>query len=102
MPLNNQPRPAGAAPRIHYGFVVLGLVILVVFSALGLARFGYTSILPSMQRALQLSNTQTGRLQSWNLVGYLVTVLVAGLLAARFGPRRVIAVALLVVAAGLG
>ena len=99
---NDQPRTAGAVGRIHYGLVVLGLVILVVFSALGLARFGYTSILPAMQEAMKLSNTQTGVLQSWNLVGYLVTVVAAGLLAARFGPRVVIAVALLVVAAGLG
>ncbi len=90
------------AGRLHYGVVVLGLVILVVFSALGLARFGYTSILPAMQEALHLSNTQTGVLQSWNLVGYLVTVAAAGLLAARFGPRVVIGVALVVVAAGMG
>jgi len=96
------PSPASAPGRVHYGLVVLGLVILVVFSALGLARFGYTSILPAMQEALGLSNTQTGVLQSWNLVGYLVTVVVAGVLAARFGPRMVIAVSLLVVAAGMG
>jgi len=99
---NDPPRTASAAGRVHYGVVVLGLVILVVFSALGLARFGYTSILPAMQEALKLSNTQTGVLQSWNLIGYLVTVVFAGVLAARFGPRVVIAVALLVVAAGLG
>ena len=99
---NNQPRQTGKAGRLHYGFVVLGLVILVVFSALGLARFGYTSILPAMQAALQLSNTQTGVLQSWNLIGYLVTVVFSGVLAARFGPRVVIAVGLLVVALGMG
>jgi MFS family permease len=98
---NDPPKHAGAAGRIHYGFVVLGLVILVVFGALGLARFGYTSILPAMQEALQLSNTQTGVLQSWNLLGYLVTVVIAGVLAARFGPRGVISVALLVVSAGM-
>ena len=99
---NNHPRQTGKAGRLHYGFVVLGLVILVVFSALGLARFGYTSILPAMQAALQLSNTQTGVLQSWNLIGYLVTVVFSGVLAARFGPRVVIAVGLLVVALGMG
>jgi MFS family permease len=99
---NNARLHARAAGGIHYGFVVLGLVILVVFSALGLARFGYTSILPAMQGALKLSNTQAGVLQSWNLVGYLVTVVWAGALAARFGPRVVIAVALLVVATGMG
>ncbi len=94
--------PSRTSTGLHYGVVVLGLVVLVVFSALGLARFGYTSILPTMQEALQLSNTQTGVLQSWNLVGYLATVVLAGALATRFGPRLVIAFALLVVAAGLG
>ena len=85
-----EPAPAHNANRcVHYGYVVLGLVILVVFSALGLARFGYTSILPAMQEALHLTNSQTGALQSWNLVGYLVTVVFAGILAARFGPRAI-------------
>jgi MFS family permease len=87
--------------RLHYGFVVLALVVLVVFSALGLARFGYTSILPAMQEALHLTNTQTGALQSWNLLGYMLTVAGAGMLAARFGPRIVISVALLIVASAM-
>lgn len=85
----------------HYGFVVLGTVVMVVFCALGLARFGYTSILPSMQEALGLTNTQTGLLQSWNLLGYMLTVAGAGALAARRGPRAVITAALLVVALGM-
>jgi MFS family permease len=101
MQITEQTQSTGTIDRVHYGIVVLGLVILVVFGALGLARFGYTSILPAMQEALKLSNTQTGILQSWNLVGYLVTVALAGVLAARFGPRVVITVGLLVVAAGM-
>jgi MFS family permease len=84
--------------RLHYGIAVLGLIVLSVFSALGLARFGYTSILPAMQQALGLSNTQTGQLQTLNLVGYLLAVVPAGMLASRFGPRIVIAVSLFVVA----
>jgi sugar phosphate permease len=102
MLVNNQPRSVSNQGRTHYGFVVLGLVNLVVFSALGLARFGYTSILPAMQEALRLSNTQTGALQSWNLIGHLVTVVFSGILAARFGPRVVIGVGLLLVAVGMG
>ncbi len=86
-----------AAPRVHYGMVVLAMIVLAVFGGLGLARFGYTSILPAMQEGLGLSNTQTGELQSANLVGYLLTAVVAGLLAARFGPRLVIAASLLIV-----
>ncbi len=87
-----------AGARVHYGLVVLTMIVLAVFGGLGLARFGYTSILPAMQDGLKLTNTQTGELQSWNLIGYLLTVVFAGLLAARFGPRIVIAAALLIVA----
>lgn len=98
----NNPVTKAAGRRFHYGYVVLGLIVLVVFSALGLARFGYTSILPAMQEALRLTNTETGLLQSCNLVGYLMTVVFAGVLAARFGPRVVIGFGLLVVALGMG
>jgi MFS family permease len=87
-----------APPRIHYGLVVLAMIVLAVFGGLGLARFGYTSILPAMQDGLKLTNTQTGELQSWNLVGYLLTVVFAGVLAARYGPRIIIAISLLIVA----
>jgi len=81
----------------HYGIIVLALIVCAVFSALGLARFGYTSILPAMQQGLGLTNTQTGQLQTLNLVGYLLAVVPAGMLASRFGPRIVIAVSLFVV-----
>jgi MFS family permease len=85
----------------HYGVVVLAVLVLVVFAALGLARFGYTSILPAMQAGLRLTNTQTGELQSWNLLGYLVAAAFAGLLATRHSPRLVIAAALLVAGTGM-
>ena len=87
-----------ATPRLHYGLVVLAMIVLAVFGGLGLARFGYTSILPAMQDSLKLTNTQTGELQSWNLVGYLLTVFFAGILATRYGPRLVISISLLIVA----
>jgi MFS family permease len=84
--------------RLHYGIFVLVLIILAVFGSLGLGRFGYSIILPAMQDALKLTNTQTGELQSWNLFGYLLTVVFAGALAARYGPRVVISISLAVVA----
>ncbi len=88
------PQHSGA---VHYGIVILGLIVFSVFGSLGLARFGYTSILPAMQEGLHLTNTQTGELQTLNLIGYLLTVVFAGVLAARFGPRIVISVSLLIV-----
>ena len=87
--------------RLHYGLVVLALIVLAVFGSLGLARFGYTSILPAMQDSLKLSNSQTGELQSWNLLGYLLTVVFAGLLSTRFGARVVIPVALAITGTAL-
>ncbi len=94
----NHPSPS---PRVHYGVVVLALIVLAVFGSLGLARFGYTSILPAMQEGIHLTNRQTGELQSWNLLGYMLTVVAAGVLATRFGPRVVITIALLVTGTGL-
>lgn len=93
--------PAPGAGRVHYSYIALGLIVLAVFVALGLGRHGYTSVLPAMQDTLGLTNSQTGELQSWNLLGYLVTVAFAGVLAARYGPRSVIATALFVASAAM-
>ena len=86
---------------LHYGWVILVLCFLTVFSALGLARFGYTMILPSMQKGLGLSNTQAGALATGNFIGYLCLALVGGFLSSHFSPRRVIAFSLLVVGCGM-
>lgn len=83
--------------RLHYGWIILFVGVLTVFSSLGLARFGYTMILPPMQDGLQLNNTQAGYLATGNFIGYLGLALVGGFLASHFGPRRVICISLLVV-----
>jgi sugar phosphate permease len=81
--------------RLHYGWVVLVMGTLVVFGSLGLARFGYTMVLPDMQEGLGIDNAQTGALATANLVGYLVLAVIGGVVASRYGPR-------VVIAAGLG
>lgn len=80
--------------RVHYGWVILAVGTLVVFGALGLARFGYTVVLPEMQRDLGLDNTRAGALATANLLGYLALSVTGGALAARFGPRIVISIGL--------
>ena len=87
--------------RIHYGWAVLAMATLVVFGSLGLARFGYTMVLPDMQEGLDIDNSQTGALATANLVGYLALALIGGALAARYGPRVVVAVGLALAAAGM-
>jgi len=81
----------------HYGWIILVLCLMAVFCALGLARFGYTMILPSMQKDLNLTNTQAGGLATGNFIGYLCLALIGGYLSSRFSPRRVISISLLVV-----
>jgi MFS family permease len=85
----------------HYAWVILAAGTLVVFGALGLARFGYTMVLPSMQFGLGLNNTQAGALATANLIGYLSLSVLGGALAARYGPRVVITAGLTVAAAGM-
>ncbi len=86
-----RPRSLSA---LHYGWVILVLATLVAFGALGLARFGYSIVLPAMQVDLGMDNTQAGVLAATHVVGYLIASLLGGVLAARFGPRRVIALGL--------
>jgi len=87
--------------RFHYAWVVLVVATLVVFGSLGLARFGYTMLLPAMQAGMGLDNAEAGGLATANLVGYLALSLAGGALAARYGPRAVITVGLAVAAVGM-
>ena len=93
-------RSTGAPRRLHYAWVVLGTGVLAVFGALGLGRFAYSALLPPMQAGLDLGNARAGNLATVSLIGYLTLAVVGGALASRFGPRVVIAGALVV--AGLG
>ena len=93
-----RPTPEQAGRR-YYGWIILVVSTLTVMGCLGFARFGYTLILPSMQAALGLSNTQTGILATANFTGYVIMAVLAGFIASRYGPRRVIAVSMLVVGA---
>lgn len=86
---------------LHYAWVVLVMGTLVVFGALGLARFGYSVVLAPMQAGLGLDNTQAGLLATANLVGYLLLSLIGGALASRFGPRVVIGAGLGLAGAGM-
>ena len=91
MTMSDHPRSGG----LHYGWVVLVVTTLTIMGCIGFARFGYTMILPPMQAALGLSNTQTGGLATGNFVGYLVLAVVGGYVASRYGPRRVIGISML-------
>jgi len=84
-----------------YPWLVLAAGTMAVFSALGLARFGYSVLLPPMQSGLGLDNSQAGVLASANLIGYLVMALAGGALASHFGARIVVSSGLVVIGIGM-
>ena len=82
---------------LHYGWVILCMSVVTVLGCLGFARFGYTMILPHMKEGLGLTKTQAGNLATGNFVGYLILAIVGGFLAARYGPRVVISLSMLLI-----
>ncbi|MFQ5691475.1 MAG: nitrate/nitrite transporter [Nitrospinota bacterium] len=90
-----------SAPRFHYGYVILFFCLLSLAGSLGIGRFAYTLILPAMRDGLGLQNTEMGLLGTIGFIGYLAAAIPGGALAARFGPRLIISLALLVCGSGL-
>jgi MFS family permease len=80
--------------KIHYGWIVVFLGMLVTIGAHGFGRMSYTLILPAMKDGLLLNYTQLGQIATGNFIGYLIMALIGGALAARLGSRLVISLAL--------
>jgi sugar phosphate permease len=91
------PDESQQSQGLHYGWVILFMSVVTVLGCLGFARFGYTMILPHMKEGLGLTKTQAGNLATGNFVGYLILAIVGGFLAARYGPRVVISLAMLLI-----
>ncbi|UCF96778.1 MAG: MFS transporter [Spirochaetaceae bacterium] len=87
--------------KLHYGWIIVGLSVAITVGALGLGRFGYTVVLPSMKIGLGMNAVKAADLATGNMVGYLSFSVISGLLAARFGARAVISFFLLVVSVSM-
>ncbi|MEW6673762.1 MAG: MFS transporter [Thermodesulfobacteriota bacterium] len=83
------------AKRLHYGWIVIFMGLLTTIAAHGFGRMSYTIILPAMKDGLGLNYTQLGLLGTGNFVGYLTMAIIGGFLAARYGTRIVITLALI-------
>jgi len=82
---------------LHYGWVVVFVGTLTIFACLGLARFAFGMLLPSMRDALGMSYDEMGFLGTGNFAGYLAAVGMAPFLLRRFSPRQLIASGLLLI-----
>lgn len=81
-----------------YAMVLSGMLVALV--VIVFARLAYGLILPSMRADLGLSYRQAGTLGTVTALGYLLLVLVGGLAASRWGPRRAVLLGLLAVTVG--
>lgn len=81
--------------------VILITGVLVVLGSLGFGRFSMALILPTMQAGLSLSHSEMGVMVTAAFLGYLSFSLGSGIAASAWGPRKVIALSLLVEGASL-
>jgi predicted MFS family arabinose efflux permease len=87
----------GSRLPFHYAWVIAFAGMLALFSCLGLARFSFGMLLPSMSESLQLSYRESGYLGSGYLVGYLLMVGLVPRVNARLGGRLTMTCGLLLI-----
>jgi MFS family permease len=80
---------------IYYGWVIVGVGVLVKMTGLGFGRFAYPMLIPNMRGSLGFNYIQMGLLSGGILLGYLLFSFIGGTLASRFGSKRVVIVSLL-------
>jgi MFS family permease len=76
--------------QMHYGWIIVLAGMAVQFACLGLGRMSLGMLLPSMGNSLGLSYSQMGLIGTGNFAGYMVSVVLAGVVAGAIGARRTI------------
>jgi MFS family permease len=84
-----------AMKAIYYGWVIVGIGVLVKMTGLGFGRFAYPMLIPNMRRSLGFNYIEMGLLSGAIMLGYLLFSLVGGMLATRFGPKKIVIASLL-------
>jgi len=80
---------------MRYGWVIVGVGVLVKMAGLGFGRFAYPMLIPSMRGSLGFNYIEMGLLSGAIMLGYLLFSLIGGMLTTRFGPKRVVIASLL-------
>lgn len=83
--------------KLHYGWIISFTGTAVLFSCLGLGRFSIGMLLPSMAASLDLNYSQMGLIGTGNFVGYMISVILAGIVSKAIGARWTIAIGLVLV-----
>jgi MFS family permease len=80
---------------VNYGWVIVCTGIFVKMTGLGFGRFAYPMLIPNMRESLGFNYTWMGFLSGAIMLGYLLFSLIAGMLTARFGSKKVVVASLL-------
>ena len=81
--------------KISYGWVIVGVGLLVKMAALGFGRFAYAMLLSNMRTSLDFNYIEMGLLSAGILLGYLLFSFIGGALATKFGTKKVVIISLL-------
>jgi predicted MFS family arabinose efflux permease len=73
----------------------------VIGASFGMARYGFGLLAPDIRASFHLDNASIGLLSAAAYTAYLITSIATGALAARIGPRRVVAAGGLCAVAGM-
>lgn len=83
--------------KIDYAWVIVGATALTGMTTHAFGRFSYTMIIPSMMQGMALTKSQAGLIQSFHFWGYLTFSFLGGFLAARYSPRLIITLSVLLI-----
>jgi len=83
--------------KMHYGWIIALTGMAVLFACLGLGRFSLGMLLPSMGISLNLNYSQMGLIGTGNFIGYMLSVVLAGMVAKAIGARWTISLGLILV-----
>ena len=81
--------------KIYYGWVIVCVGVTVKMTGLGFGRFAYPMLIPSMRGSLGFNYSEMGLLSGAIMLGYLLFSVIGGILATRFGPKRIAVISLL-------
>lgn len=87
--------------KFHYAWIIVITGTIVIMACLGFGRFALGMLLPSMASSLKLSYAQIGYISTGNFIGYLAAVLLCAPIAKKIGSRRLIVIALAIIAVSM-
>lgn len=86
-------------PQEMWKYAIVGVLITICLSGFG--RMSYGVVMPFMKESLFLSYRQAGMLATGTALGYLAMVMFVGIMAAKWGSKRLVVIGMCLLTAGM-